>query len=46
MVTYHDNAELIPWLQMNNFNNAGGIACALPRGCRSNRGRVSRATPP
>ena len=45
-VTCHDHVEPMQWPHLNVFNNECVIVCALPRGRRSNDGKVYRVTPP
>ena len=45
-VTCHDHVEPMQWRHLNVFNKECVIVCALPRGRRSNDGKVYRVTPP
>ena len=45
-VTCNDHVEPLLWRHLNVFNKECVIVCALPRGCRSNDGKVYRVTPP
>lgn len=45
-VTCNDHVEPFLRRHLNVFNKEGVIVCALPRGCRSNDGKVYRVTPP
>ena len=45
-VVCHDHVEPMQWLQLNVFNKECVIVCALPRGHRSDEGKVYRITPP
>ncbi len=45
-VNCHDHVEPMQWRHLNVFNKECVIVCALPRGRRSNDGKVYRVTPP
>jgi hypothetical protein len=45
-VTCRDHVEPMQRRHLNFFNNECVIVCALPRGRRSNDGKVSRVTTP
>ena len=45
-VTCHDHVEPMQWRHLNVFNKECVIVCALPRGRRSDDGKVYRVTPP
>ncbi len=45
-VTCHDHVEPMQWWDLNVFNKECVIVCALPRGRRSNHGKVHRVPPP
>ena len=45
-VTCHDHVEPMQWRHLNVFNKECVIVCALPRGSRSNDGKVYRVTKP
>jgi hypothetical protein len=45
-VTCHDHFEPMQWRHLNLFNKECVIVCALPRGRRSNDGKVYRVTLP
>ena len=45
-VTCHDHVEPMQWRHLNVFNKECVIVFALPRGRRSNDGKVYRVTPP
>jgi transposase len=44
--TCHDHVEPMQWRHLNVFNKERVIMCALPRGRRSNDGKMYRVTPP
>ena len=45
-VTCYDHVEPMQWRHLNVFNKECVIVCALPRGRRSDDGKVYRVTPP
>ena len=45
-VSCHDHVEPMQWRHLNVFNKECVIVCELPRGRRSNDGKVCRVTPP
>lgn len=45
-VTCYDYGEPMQWRHLNVFNKECATVCALPRGRRSNDGKVYRVTPP